>query len=81
MRARLLARVQRLEAQPAAGQPCMLHYGWLSPLPPDYTGERHVVIVKQEATGSRFEWCEFEERAGPALPNTDRLDYSERRDY
>ena len=69
MRARLLARLQRLEAQPAAGQPSLLCYGWLSPLQKDYVGERHVAIVKREATSSpSFKWCEFEERAGPPPP-------------
>ena len=69
MRARLLARVQKLEAQPAAGQTSLFCYGWLSPLPKDYVGERHVVIVNREETISpSFEWCEFEERAGPPPP-------------
>ena len=37
-------------------------------LPADYVGERHVVIVKREPAGApgKFEWCEFEERPGPA---------------
>ena len=48
-------------------KPLMLRYGWLKPLPDDYVGERHVVIVKREPTGTpNLEWCEFEERPGPA---------------
>ena len=33
----------------------------------DYVGERHVVILKREPTETpNLEWCEFEERPGPA---------------
>jgi hypothetical protein len=65
--ARLLARLQKLEAQQPRDQPAMFRYGWLKPLQHDYVGERHVVIVKREPTRSPgFEWCEFEERLGPA---------------
>ena len=72
MRARLLVRLQRLEAQQPAGQPAMFRYGWLKPLPKDYTGERHVAIVKREPTRAPgFEWCEFEERLGPAPAGLD----------
>ena len=36
-------------------------------LPHDFTGEHHVVVVESEPTRSPdVEWCEFEERAGPA---------------
>ena len=39
----------------------------LKTLPKDYVGERHVVIVKREPSGAPGnEWCEFEERPGPA---------------
>ena len=41
--------------------------GYLKTLPADYVGERHVVIVKREPSGApNGEWCEFEERPGPA---------------
>jgi hypothetical protein len=40
-------------------------------LPNDFVGERHVVIVKRESTGSPYcEWCHFEERPGPAPPGS-----------
>ena len=35
MKARLSARLQRLEAQPGS-QPSLFRYGWLKPLPKDY---------------------------------------------
>ena len=48
--------------------------GYLTVLPEDYTGERHVVIVKREPEAGSppgHEWCEFEERPGPAPPGTE----------
>jgi hypothetical protein len=75
VRSRLLDRIQRLEQRPDLTKPAVFCYGWLKPLPKDYLGERHVVIVKREATGSpNFEWCEFEERPGP--PSADLNDPS-----
>jgi hypothetical protein len=72
MKSRLIARLKRLEARKEAKAPSMLRYGWLKPLPKDFTGERHTVIVKREPTGSpNVEWCEFEERPGPAPPGSD----------
>jgi hypothetical protein len=66
VRSRLLDRIQRLEQRPDLTKPAVFCYSWLKPLPKDYLGERHVVIVKREATGSpNFEWCECEERPGP----------------
>ena len=51
--------------------------GYLTPLPEDYTGERHIVMVKREPVeGSPgHEWCEFEERPGPEPPGSDRRDF------
>jgi hypothetical protein len=51
--------------------PVMVRYGWLKPLPKDFTGERHTVTVKRESTGPNTEWCSFEERPGPAPPGSD----------
>jgi hypothetical protein len=67
MRSKLLARLERLEARAESAAPLTFRYGWLTPLPADFTGERHVVIVKCEPTNSpNIEWCEFEERPGAA---------------
>jgi hypothetical protein len=66
MRSRLIARLKRLEAT-TPPVPTLVQCGWVTPLPKDYVGERHVVIVKRERTGSdNAEWCQFEERPGPA---------------
>ena len=42
---------------------------WLKQLPSSFTGEKHVVMVKCEPTGSpNVEQCEFEERPGQGPP-------------
>jgi hypothetical protein len=52
-------------------KPLMLRYGWLKPLPEDYVGERHVVIVKREPTETpNMEWCEFEDLDTPPSRGT-----------
>ena len=68
MRAALRSRLERLEVRVEPKKPHFFRSGYLKTLPPDYVGERHVVIVKREPSGGpgNFEWCEFEERPGPA---------------
>jgi hypothetical protein len=67
MRSKLLARLKRLEERAEPAAPLIFRYGWLTPLPADFTGERHVVMLKSQPTKSpNIEWCEFEERPGPA---------------
>jgi hypothetical protein len=73
MRRALFARLARLEARPQAAKPAILRYGWVKPLPDDYIGEKHTVIVKRELTGQpNIEWCQFEERRGQ--PPAGRVD-------
>ena len=67
----LLYRLERLEARTQAREPTMLRYGWVTRLPDDFTGERHTVIVTRQATASNMEWCQFEERPGPAPPGSE----------
>ena len=68
MKRSMLVRVEMLESFAAASTPQFLRFGWLaSQLPEDYEGERHYVPLNCRPTGSPFfEWCEFEEKAGPA---------------
>jgi hypothetical protein len=67
MKATLRSRLERLEARSEARTPALFRSGWLKPLPLDYIGERHTVIVQREPTRlPHVEWCEFEERPGPA---------------
>jgi hypothetical protein len=62
MNRRLLTRLEKLEATMAPQLVSLVRYGWLATLPASYVGERHIVTLKCEATGSpRFEWCEWEE--------------------
>jgi hypothetical protein len=70
MRVALISRLKRLEAT-TADRTVVYRYGCLKALPKDFMGERHVVVVKRESTGSSYyEWCHFEERPGPAPPNS-----------
>ena len=68
MRAALRSRLERLEVKVGSKKPHFFRSGYLKTLPVDYVGERHVVIVKREPSGAtgQNEWCEFEERPGPA---------------
>ena len=67
MRYRLLSRTAKLEARPEYAIPSYFRYGFVSPLPAEYTGERHIEIVSRQPTDRPFvELCEFEERPGPA---------------
>ena len=65
MRAALRSRLERLEVRAEPKKQQLFRSGYLKTLPADYVGERHVVIVKREPSGNG-EWCEFEERPGPA---------------
>jgi hypothetical protein len=65
----LLTRIARLEAQPQTAGTPLLRYGWIDRLPSDYTGERHIAIMKRERTRApNIEWCQFEERPGLGPP-------------
>jgi hypothetical protein len=68
----VLKRLQRLEEVRAAEpRPLELQFGYLKKLPPDYTGERHVVTLGRLPDGN-YQW---EQRPGPAPANEDE-DYS-----
>jgi hypothetical protein len=62
----LLARLERLEARVISSRVPPLRYGYVTPLPDDYIGDRHVVILSRTTESTGAEWCEFEERPGPA---------------
>src|ERR1017187_10040713 len=73
MKSSLISRLERLEARTEAREPFTFLYGWLTHLPEDSIGERHTIIVKREPTGSpHVEWCDFEERPGPAMRSEER---------
>ena len=67
MRTTLLHRLEKLETRTESEELPFVRYGWVKMLPQEFSGERHVVILKREPTGSaRAQWCEFAERTGPA---------------
>jgi hypothetical protein len=69
MKRNFLSRLEKLEAITAAIRLPLFRYGYLTPLPKDYVGERHVVRVEQTpAEGADPRWCKFEERPGPEPP-------------
>jgi hypothetical protein len=65
----LLTRLKRLEHVRAAERTPQieLQIGYLKTLPPDYTGDRHIVTVGRDPDGN-YRW---EERPGPAPANED----------
>lgn len=72
MKSRLISRVERLESRMQSVELRPIDYGWVTHLPEDFTGERHVAKVRREPTRSpRFFWCQFEEREGPLPPGSD----------
>jgi hypothetical protein len=68
MRSALLARLKRLEqVRLADSRPPEFQIGYLEKLPPDYTGDRHIVTISRDPDG-KYRW---EERPGPAPANED----------
>ena len=65
MRAALRSCLEKLEVEVERKKPQLIRCGYLKTLPTDFVGERHVVIVNRKPSG-KGEWCEFEERPGPA---------------
>jgi hypothetical protein len=65
--------LEKLEVAAEPKKPQLIRCGYLKTLPTDYVGERHVVIVKRKPSG-KGEWCEFEERPGPAPLGTQEDD-------
>jgi hypothetical protein len=62
----LLTRVNRLETRITVGQQSFkIRFGDLKRLPPDYKGERHVIITRQLPDRGGNEWVEFQEVPGP----------------
>ena len=61
----LLARLERLEFRAAVFRTLKTRFGNLPRLPPDYVGERHMVIAKHLPSRSGQDWVAFEEVPGP----------------
>ena len=71
MRTSLLGRLEKLEKKRAPEPVIAYRIGLLKTLPKDFIGERHVAMVKRGDVRDNVEWCEFEERPGPAPVNQD----------
>ena len=68
---RRVAKLERRESIVQKSLPLRVRFGSAKPLPADYVGQRHLVVVKQlESRFPNMEWCEMEERPGPA-PESD----------
>jgi hypothetical protein len=70
MKRSLLSRLQLLQEEltPDGWELPSLRIGLLRQLPPDFTGERHVALVRTCGMEGDRQWCEFEERPGPRPP-------------
>ena len=65
-RAGLLTRIDRLECLVVASdRRITLRFGYLKQLPPEYQGERHVIVSRELPKQGDQEWVEFEEVPGP----------------
>jgi hypothetical protein len=65
MKRGLLTRLARLESRTSAEECCLkVRFGRLKRLPPEYTGERHVV-TRELRNKDGQEYVEFEEVPGP----------------
>jgi hypothetical protein len=72
MKSSFKTRLMRLEARAVVSRMPPFRTGYLTCLPADFVGERHIVILSREITDSPSrEWCDFEERPGPAPPGLD----------
>jgi hypothetical protein len=70
--AALRTRLKRLESRAAVTSvQYRVRCGKLRRLPPDYCGEKHVVISKHLPSQDGQEWVEFEEVPGPE-PNVEK---------
>jgi hypothetical protein len=74
LKASISARLKHLEGQHyrSQGAVALFRYGWLTPLPPSFLGDKHIEMVSSHPTRNpQIEWCEFEERPGPPSSSDD----------
>jgi hypothetical protein len=65
MKRGLLTRLAPLESMTTAEECCVtVRFGHLKRLPTEYTGERHVIVVRELPKQGDQEWVEFEEVPG-----------------
>jgi hypothetical protein len=71
---RLLSRLARLEARGTATEFVSLRIGYLTTLPKNFGGERHIAILSRLRTAEGVEICQCEERLGPVPAGTEFSD-------
>jgi hypothetical protein len=74
LKASIIARLKHLEGRhySSQGAVALFRYGWLTPLPSSFSGEKHIAMVSFQPTRNPLiEWCEFEERTGPPSSSDD----------
>jgi hypothetical protein len=61
----LITRLARLESR-TSSQECRVtvRFGHLKRLPPEYVGERHIIVARELPNQGEHEWVEFEEMPG-----------------
>jgi len=69
-RLKRLERIERKLARPRI----VVQYGHIKTLPPDYTGERHTVVVSCLPDENGRDFYEWEERPGPGPPEDNGRD-------
>jgi hypothetical protein len=66
MRRALVARLVRLEYRTVSVEHRVtIRFGHLKRLPPEYVGDRHVIVARQLPSQGGQAWVEFEEVPGP----------------
>ena len=74
MRRTLLSRLARLETRTTAVERGRFRIGYVTTLPVDFAGERHIVILHRLRTDEGMEICACEERPGSAPAGTEISD-------
>ena len=68
MKRNLISRLEELEAKANVDGPTLIRIGWVSRLPADYVGEKHVVVKNCPIIPGRpdVQWFTSREYPGPA---------------
>jgi hypothetical protein len=70
-----VARLVRLESRTATAESRLtIRFGHLKRLPPEYVGERHIIVARELPSQGDQEWVEFEEVPVPD-PNPEPIRY------
>ena len=70
----LMSRLTRLEARATAAEQARFRIGYVTTLPENFVGEKHIAILSRLRTDDGMEVCACEERSGPAPAGTEIAD-------